>query len=102
MKAAASDLPESIRGGHALREATGDRQLAAEFASRLDLPDTAPSGVVWSPFTSGFPHADRYVLARTFLDPQATRGGMVLSHALIISLEDIIHCHRSAPALRLG
>jgi hypothetical protein len=80
------------RGGHALREATGDRQLAAEFASRLDLPDTAPSGVVWSPFTSGFPHADRYVLARTFLDPQATRGGMVLSHALIISLEDIIHC----------
>lgn len=80
------------RGGHALREATGDRQLAAEFASRLDLPDTAPSGVVWSPFTSGFPHADRYVLARTFLDPEATRGGMVLSHALIVSLEDIIHC----------
>jgi hypothetical protein len=79
------------RGGHALREATGDRVLAAELASRLDLPDTAPSGVVWSPFTSGFPLAEQYVLARTFLHPEAPRTGMVLSHALIVPLQEIIH-----------
>jgi hypothetical protein len=80
------------RGGHGLRHATGDRSLATDLASRLDLPDTAPSGVTWSPFTSGFVHADRYVLARTFLDPRAPRSGMVLSHALIAPIQNIAHC----------
>jgi hypothetical protein len=77
------------RGGHALREASGDRRFANELSPRLDLPDTAPSGIEWSPFISGFSQGDRYVVARTFLDPEAPRAGMVLSHALIVPLQEV-------------
>ena len=78
------------RGGHSLLVASGDREVSAEIVQRLDLPDTAPPGVEWSPFLRGFPYRDRYVLARTFLDPNASRGGMVFSHALIAPLDDIV------------
>ena len=78
------------RGGHSLLVASGDREVSAEIVQRLDLPDTAPPGVKWSPFLRGFPYRDRYVLARTFLDANASRGGMVFSHALIAPLDDIV------------
>jgi hypothetical protein len=49
-----------------------------------------PPGIqAWSPFVRGFPIDDHYVLARTFLDSSASRGGMVLTHALIASLDDM-------------
>lgn len=76
--------------GHGLRQSSDKSQLVAEIYGRLDLPDGVPSGVQgWSPFVRGFPIADRYVIAKTFLDPTASRGGMVLSHALIVSLDDV-------------
>jgi hypothetical protein len=78
-----------VRGGHALRLASDRSRVPAELASRLDLPDTAPPGVEWSPFVSGFRHGDCYVLARTFADPAASRAGMVLSHAVIAPLEEV-------------
>jgi GTPase-associated protein 1, N-terminal domain type 1/Effector-associated domain 1 len=79
-----------VNRGHALRLTSTPSNIANELASRLDLPDTAPLGVDWSPFISSFPYGDRYVLARTFADPAATRGGMVLSHAIIAPLEDML------------
>lgn len=79
-----------VRGGHALRVASDASSVPVELASRLDLPDTAPPGVDWSPFISGFALADHYILARTFADPAATRAGMVLSHALIAPLKELI------------
>ncbi|MEU8327579.1 effector-associated domain EAD1-containing protein [Micromonospora sp. NPDC048839] len=85
------------KGGHALKAASGDLTAAAELAPRLDLPDTVPPGVDWSPFVSGFPHRDYFVFARTFMDVRAARAGMVLSHALIVPIEDIAY----APDLRL-
>ncbi|MQW88689.1 effector-associated domain EAD1-containing protein [Sinorhizobium saheli] len=78
-----------VRGGHSLRGASNPGSLPAELASRLDLPDTAPPGVDWSPYVSGFPYADHYILARTFADPTASRAGMVLSHALIVPLAEL-------------
>lgn len=76
--------------GHGLRQSSDKSQLAAEIYGRLDLPDSVPSGVQgWSPFVRGFPVADHYVIAKTFLDPTASRGGMVLSHALIVNLDDV-------------
>lgn len=78
------------RGGHSLLSASGDREVSAEIVQRLDLPDTAPPGVRWSPFLRGFPCRNRYVLARTFLDTGASRGGMVFSHALMAPLDDIV------------
>lgn len=79
-----------VNGGHALREASGDKQFAQSIASRLDLPDTAPTGVQWSPYISGFPHGDRYVIARTFIDDVAPRSGMVICHALIAPLDELV------------
>ncbi|MHC5131837.1 GAP1-N1 domain-containing protein [Pseudomonas glycinis] len=79
-----------VNGGHALREASGDSHFAQSIASRLDLPDTAPTGVQWSPYISGFSHGDRYVIARTFIDDGASRSGMVICHALIAPLEELI------------
>lgn len=80
-----------VKGGHGLRAASGDIKLAAELTSRLDLPDTAPPGADWSPYVSGFPFREHYVIARTFRDPNATRAGMVLSHALIAPLDEIVN-----------
>ena len=76
--------------GHGLRASSSNAAIAAAIASKLDLPDAVPAGVqAWSPFVRGFPIDDHYVLARTFLDSSASRGGMVLTHALIVSLDDI-------------
>lgn len=76
--------------GHGLKVSSSHAPIAAAIASKLDLPDAVPPGVLaWSPFVRGFPIDDNYVLARTFLDSSASRGGMVLTHALIVSLDDM-------------
>lgn len=76
--------------GHGLRSSSTSAPIAATIASKLDLPDAVPPNVrAWSPFLRGFPIDDYYILARTFLDPSASRGGMVLTHALIIDLNDM-------------
>lgn len=90
-----------VRGGHAFRLASDHGKVSIELTSRLDLPDTAPPGVNWSPFLSGFPHRDRYVLARTFSDPAATRAGMVLSHAVIAPLDELTATADLRPLLAL-
>jgi len=90
-----------VRGGHALRLASDRGKMSPELTSRLDLPDTAPPGTNWSPFLSGFPHGDRYVLARTFSDPTATRAGMVLSHAVIAPLGEVTATADLRPLLAL-
>ena len=77
------------RGGHSLLASSGDRAVSTGIVQRLDLPDTAPPGVEWSPFLRGFPYEDQYVLSRTFHDTGASRGGMVFSHALLAPLDEI-------------
>lgn len=77
-----------VRGGHALRATSCDIAFARDLASRLDLPDTAPPGISWSPYVSGFAFQGRYVIARTFLDESAPRAGMVFTHALIAPLNE--------------
>ncbi len=83
--------------GHTLRAASGDESFARSIASKLDLPDTAPPGVSWSPFVSGFTHGERYVLARTFADTGASRAGMVLAHALIMPTKELVQCRNLSP-----
>ncbi|OCR25456.1 hypothetical protein AFK24_07990 [Pseudomonas syringae] len=81
---------EILGRGHGLRTSSTNAPVAAAIASKLDLPDVVPPGVqAWSPFVRGFPIDGHYVVARTFLDSSASRGGMVLTHALIVSLEDM-------------
>ena len=88
------------RGGHSLLTASGDPDVSAEIVQRLDLPDTAPLGIRWSPFLRGFPYQNRYVFARTFLDTGASRGGMVFSHALMAPLDDIVEWRDLRPLLQ--
>ena len=88
------------RSGHSLLATSGDREVSAEIVQRLDLPDTAPPGVQWSPFLRGFPFQNQYVFARTFLDASASRGGMVFSHALIAPLDDIAEWRNLGPLLQ--
>lgn len=81
---------EVLGRGHGLRASSPNALIASAIASKLDLPDAVPPGVqAWAPFIRGFPIDEHYVIARTFLDPGASRGGMVLTHALIVSLEDM-------------
>ncbi|MDR6144311.1 hypothetical protein QE363_000104 [Sphingomonas sp. SORGH_AS870] len=89
----------TVRNGHGLRCASGDLRLAADLAQRLDLPDTEPLGASWSPVTSGFPSREKYVLARTFSDPTVGRSGMVISHALICDLAEIVGMKDLRPLL---
>ncbi|WP_315751866.1 MULTISPECIES: effector-associated domain EAD1-containing protein [unclassified Bradyrhizobium] len=79
-----------VRGGHQLKAASEGLSVPAELSARLDLPDTAPPGTDWSPFVSGFPDGDWYVVARTFRDAAASRSGMVVSHALIAPLDELV------------
>ena len=88
------------QGGHSLLSSSGDHEVSVEIAQRLDLPDTAPPGVWWSPFLRGFPYRNRYVFARTFLDADAPRGGMVFSHALMAPLDDITEWRNLRPLLQ--
>lgn len=78
-----------VNGGHGLRRCSGDAGFARRIAARLDLPSNPPPGVIWSPYVSGFADGRFFVVARTFPDTEAPRGGMVRSHALIASLEEI-------------
>lgn len=70
--------------------ASGLKDLALELTSRLDLPDTLPNGVAWSPFVTGFPVGRHYVLAKTFVDDKASRAGMVFTHALIAPIDEMV------------
>ena len=88
-------------GGHSLLASSRDDEVSAGIVQRLDLPDTAPPGAEWSPFLRGFPYQDRYVLARTFHDTGASRGGMVFSHALIAPLDEIAETPDLGSVLKL-
>lgn len=79
-----------VNGGHGLRDCSGDKEFARRVAARMDIPSNPPPGVQWSPYPSGFAFEDRYVLARTFLDPSAPRGNMVVTQAVIMPLESMV------------
>jgi len=55
-----------------------------------DRPGHLPPHLNWAPYLSGIPFEDSYILTITFPDPSASRAGMVLTHALILGLEDAI------------
>jgi GTPase-associated protein 1, N-terminal domain type 1 len=90
-----------VQGGHGLLLASRDVSIAHRLGPSLDLPDTAPPGVPWSPFLRGFSFGENYILARTILDTSAPRPGMVFSHALIAPLEELVSISDLRPLLAL-
>lgn len=90
-------LNEALYGvtntGHGMREFSGDAtSLARGLAWRMDLPGTAPAGIAWSPYVSGFAAPPYYVLTYTTLDRTAKRAGMVTTRALFAPLGEITTC----------
>jgi hypothetical protein len=49
-----------------------------------DLPAAPPTNIPWPPYYSGYSVQGWYVVSRTVADPGAARGGMVLTHALLL------------------
>lgn len=74
--------------------------LAKAIAHHLDLPGQLPPGFELQNYVSGFPHADRYVIARTSLDRAADRQGMVFSHAFVIDAHAVASLNHIAPLFR--
>lgn len=89
------------RGGHDLIAASCSTAFVVELAGRMDLPDTAPMGVEWSPALSGFVYKGQFVIARTFADPDASRRGMALTHALFAPLDEVSAIDDLRPLLAL-
>lgn len=90
------------RGGHALLQKSEEGNTAySDLVGRMDLPGTAPPGIEWETYVSGFPYGKSYVLAKTFIDSGASRGGMVYSHALFLPLEEAGRLNDLHPLMRL-
>ncbi len=75
--------------GHALIAHSGAPESPiAALAGRTDVPSSLPPGTTWAPYLSGYAIGDVYVFSRTFPDASASRAGMVLTHVLMLALED--------------
>lgn len=70
---------------------TASEGVGEEVLERLlpfsDIPSTPSAPIEWSPYLSGLPIRDRYVFCKTVDDEGADRGGMVLTHTLIVDQE---------------
>lgn len=80
--------------GHAFLMASPDApEICKEIRPYTDRPSYVPPGIVWTPYLSGYPYKQFYILSRTFPDSQATRPGMVFTHCLILPIEQAIKCN---------
>ena len=80
-----------VNQGHGLRCFSSNKDFFNKASPLLDLPDVIPSGVNPFPYISGFPLENYYVIAKTFLDVNASRAGMVIVYTLAIPLEEIVY-----------
>ena len=65
-----------------------DRHFLDRMKALSDRPSSdPPAGTPITPYLSGFSYDRWYVLMRTFLDPKATRGGMVRSFCLLLPID---------------
>lgn len=80
--------------GHALLASSGGDAPFADIVPLTDRPESAPSEAHWVPYLHGFIWDQWYVLAKTFPDPSASRGGMVFTHALLGSARDVTSLQR--------
>lgn len=87
-------LAQTLHGydqGHRLLAATEDMLDARELAllDRLsDLSGYLPSGATFDHYHTGFPCGRYYALSSTWLDTSATRAGTVLTHTLLLPLQE--------------
>lgn len=66
-----------------------DDDLKSFLTAFTDRPTSIPAGIELKPYYSGSIHSNNYIFTLTFPDKNASRGGMVFTHALIVSLDEI-------------
>jgi hypothetical protein len=65
--------------------------IALKIRGKTDRPPFAPPGHVLQPYTTSFAEGDHYVFTKTFPHEKAARGGMVITTALIMDLEEAVN-----------
>lgn len=81
---------EVDRGHDCINQTIEDSDLKSYLITYTDRPGALPPGVELIPYYSGSAYSRYYIFTKTFPDIHATRGGMVFTHVLIISIDDII------------
>lgn len=66
-----------------------DAELNTFLTGFTDRPSAVPAGIVMQPYYSAIAHGRYYVFTLTFPDHTAQRAGMVFTHVLIITIDDI-------------
>lgn len=90
------------RGAHALLvKSTSEEVPFIELKSRTDRYGSPPPNTSWDPYISGYRFKEYYVISKTFPDANATRSGMVLTHALVLNLTEVIKLHDLQSLFRL-
>jgi hypothetical protein len=84
---------EKQKGHSFLAASPGAPDICKEIRPFTDRPSYVPPGIVWTPYLSGYPHKQFYILSRTFPDTQVTRPGMVFTHCLLLPIEQAIQCN---------
>lgn len=87
--------------GHGLRNFSSNESRFRKASQWLDLPDSLPSSVNFSSYISGFKLEDQYIIAKTFLDENASRSGMVVSYALAVPTDQIRYLSNLNQLLKL-
>lgn len=87
--------------GHGLRNFSSKESIFRKASQWLDLPDSLPSSVNFSPYISGFKLEDQYIIAKTFLDENASRSGMVVSYAIAVPTDQIRYLSNLNQLLKL-
>lgn len=66
-----------------------DSGLKSFLTAFTDRPSSIPGGIKLEPYYSGVRHQNYYIFTLTFSDENASRGGMVFTHALITQVDDL-------------
>lgn len=80
---------ENNRAHSCLQSTIPDSHIRSFLTAFTDRPSALTAGVELSPYYSGTGYKDYYIITRTMSDTEASRGGMVFTHALIISQRDL-------------
>lgn len=76
--------------GHGCLYSTIDNiSLKAHLTGFTDRPGSLSAGTELKPYYSGMKYDEYYIFTLTFPDDNATRGGIVFTHALILNIDDI-------------
>ena len=91
-----------VNGAHALIAKSSEAKSPfLELTRRTDRPSGyLPPDLRWQPYVSGYAVENRYVLTKTFPDETASRAGMVITHALVFSLEELTSVTNLTPVLQ--